>query len=106
MTPIVHVWECQIRPGREAEFESNYGHGGTWARLFRSAEGYGGTVLRRDPAHHGRYVTIDHWASERAYEQFRSARAADYAELDAACEALTVSERSLGRFDVAAPELA
>ena len=40
MASIVHVWEFQVRPGRESEFESHYGPDGTWARLFRSAEGY------------------------------------------------------------------
>ena len=103
MAPIVHLWEFEVRPGREAEFESHYGPEGTWAKLFRSAEGYDGTTLLRDPARPGRYVTIDRWDSEAAYQRFRSARAADYAALDAACEALTVSERSLGRFDVVAP---
>ena len=71
--------------------------------MVRSAEGYGGTVLLRDPAERGRYVTIDHWENARAYERFRSAREREYAELDAACASLTVGERSLGRFDVAAP---
>jgi heme-degrading monooxygenase HmoA len=102
---IAHVWAFEVRRGREAEFESHYGPDGTWARLFGSAEGYGGTTLLRDPGRPGRYLTIDQWESESAYERFRLAHAVAYAELDAACETLTVSERSMGRFDVVAPQV-
>jgi heme-degrading monooxygenase HmoA len=102
----VHVWEFQVRPGHEAEFERHYGPEGSWARLFRTAEGYGGTVLLRDTEHPGRYVTLDHWRDERAYQVFRAARAREYASLDAECEALTITERALGRLDVVAPRAA
>jgi len=99
----VHVWEFQVRPGREVAFERHYGPDGSWARLFRSAEGYGGTVLLRDLERPGRYLTLDHWESERAYRAFRAAREQEYAALDAACEALTLTERAIGRFEVVAP---
>lgn len=46
---FVVVWEFRVRPGQEAEFEARYGPDGDWARLFRLGEGYGGTVLLRDP---------------------------------------------------------
>jgi heme-degrading monooxygenase HmoA len=101
-----HVWEFQVQPGRDAEFENHYGPDGSWARLFRQAPGYVGTSLLRDPAQPGRYVTIDHWDSEREYQAFRRAHEQEYEALDTTCRAFTFSERVIGRFDVVAPQAA
>ena len=94
----VRIWEYQVRPGRESEFERVYGPGGEWARLFESGAGYLGVELLRDVDGEGRYATIDHWTSRAAWEEFRTARAADYEALDARCEALTEKERGFGSF--------
>ena len=64
MTPYSYVWEFEVRPGCEAEFERHYGPDGSWVELFRAAH------------------------------------AVEFTALDARCEALTVSERELGRFEV------
>ena len=44
----------------------------------------------------GAYLTIDRWASPDAFREFHEAHAARYAELDAACSALTIEETPLG----------
>ena len=104
MTPYVYVWEFEVRPGCEAEFERNYGPDGSWVELFRAAHGYLDTILLRDLGRGRRYLTIDRWESEDAYRSFRTARALEFTALDARCEALTVSERELGRFEVVASQ--
>jgi len=90
----VILWRFRARPGREAEFEAAYGLDGTWDCFFRSGEGYLGTELLRGTD--GTYLTMDRWVSTDAYQAFRDAHAARYAELDGRCEALTVEETSLG----------
>ena len=91
----VIVWEFVARPGREAEFEREYGPRGRWAGFFRGADGYLGTELWRGT---GRWLTIDRWDGEDAYERFREARRAEYEALDREMEGLTASESRLGAF--------
>ena len=90
----VILWSFRARPGLESRFEDAYGAGGAWARLFAAAPGFLGSELMR--ASDGRYLTVDRWESKDAFEAFREAHAAAYAELDARCDALTAEERSLG----------
>lgn len=94
--PLVLVWEYQVPAAHVAEFERRYGPDGEWAQLFRRGAGYLGTTLLRDPDAPGRYVTLDRWRSAHDWLAFKSAHAVEYAALDAVCDALTTSERSLG----------
>ena len=96
MTTHVLVWEFRVAPGRREEFERRYGPAGDWARLFARGHGYLGTQLLRDADDPDRYLTLDRWRSAAEWQAFRAMHAADYAALDAACEALTSAERSLG----------
>ncbi len=92
----VLIWEFRVRADREAQFEETYGPAGAWVKLFRTAEGYLGTELLRDPEIRRRYLTIDRWASPEAFTRFREGHAAEYEALDARCEPLTEAETPLG----------
>ena len=94
----VYLWEFRTSALRRAEFERHYGAQGTWVQLFRRAPGYVGTELLHDGADPLRFVTIDRWMSASDYQSFRERFAREYAELDARCEELTVSETLIGRF--------
>jgi len=96
--PWVIMWEFRVRPGSEARFEEVYGPAGEWAEFFRRGEGYLGTELYQDTKAAGRYLTLDFWVSEAAYQYFRRLHAADYQALDARSEALTEHETPLGSF--------
>ncbi|MGH7631715.1 MAG: antibiotic biosynthesis monooxygenase family protein [Gemmatimonadales bacterium] len=87
------VWTYEVKPDSAEAFERIYGRDGEWARLFRAADGYLGTDLFRSTAAPTRYVTVDDWTSQAAYEAFRARAAQAYAELDARCDALTLAER-------------
>ena len=87
------VWEFEADPERVAEFEREYGREGAWAAFFRRGAGYLGTDLFRSATEPSRYITVDRWTSRSAYEAFRAAFGAEYAALDARCEALTRAER-------------
>jgi heme-degrading monooxygenase HmoA len=66
--------------------------------LFRRSPGYLKTELYRDLDDLHRYVTVDTWESREAHDEFRRRFAAEFAELDAACEALTLREVRFGHF--------
>jgi heme-degrading monooxygenase HmoA len=99
-----YVWEFEVSPDLATDFEQHYGPTGTWAQLFRRSPDYLETLLLKDNAVPGRYLTVDRWRSENAYLAFKSAFAAQYAQLDNECERLTAGERSLGEFSELPPD--
>ena len=85
-------WDFLPAPGREAEFVETYGPNGIWVDLFRKGQGYMGTDLFSLAERPGWYRTVDRWASESDYVQFRSEFATEYAQIDSASEQLTAKE--------------
>src|SRR5208337_4302715 len=94
----VIVWEFRVGPNTREQFEQAYGANGEWVRCFRKDSAYIRTDLLRDARDAGRYLTLDVWESESAYEAFREAYRDEYRGIDARCEGLTESEQEVGRF--------
>jgi heme-degrading monooxygenase HmoA len=92
------IWEFTVRGGQERAFGKAYGPEGEWVKLFCKDSAYLGTELVRDVENGKKYLTLDYWNSEEAYEEFRRRHAAEYKTIDAACEAMTESEREIGRY--------
>src|SRR5438046_1397095 len=92
------IWQFDVVPGRVAEFEREYGPDGTWARFFRRSPDHLATRLFRDTAAPGRYLTLDAWTSEDAFDRFEHEQAAEYQALDAGFERLTTREERVGCF--------
>lgn len=92
---FVTLWEFEVKSGSEELFERVYGPKGDWVRLFGRDARYRGTRLLRDVGRERVYVTVDCWESREAYEEFRQKFAAEYAEIDERCEALTITERQM-----------
>jgi heme-degrading monooxygenase HmoA len=92
------MWEFQVRTGMEKRFAKIYGAEGDWARLFHQDASYIGTELIHHFNGEQTYVTLDFWTSPQAYDKFRKQHLANYKALDRKCEALTESEREIGRF--------
>lgn len=90
------IWEYEVEASRAQAFEAFHGPDGVWARLFRSADGFLETVLFRDVARPGHYLTLDRWSSRATYEAFRVDARVDYERLDAAGAGLALTERPLG----------
>lgn len=99
MTGHAIVWEFEVSPSRQSEFESHYGPEGSWARLFRKAPGYVSTELLNDCNHPLRYLTIDHWSAREHWLEFRRQHAEEYETLDRKCQGLTTREAPLGDYD-------
>lgn len=94
----VLIWEYEVDEESAPAFEEVYGPEGDWSRLFDRGEGFSGTELLRDATTPGRYVTIDRWTSEEAFEAFHREWGEEYQVLDALHESLTTAERFLGAF--------
>ena len=94
----VYVWAFIVSKSSVSEFEKCYGPNGDWANLFRKSTGYLKTQLFRDKTQPLRYLTIDHWQSEKEYSEFQSTFEAEYEELDRRYEALTTQETRIGTF--------
>jgi heme-degrading monooxygenase HmoA len=91
----VRVWEYEVPPDRAGAFTAAYAASGPWGELFRRAGGFLGTELYRDSARPGRYLTIDRWQDEQAWQAFLTAFRPDYESLDARLEGIAAAERSL-----------
>lgn len=98
MPSYVIVWEFQVKPGQEENFEEQYGDHGIWAELFKTSEKYQGTKVIKDVGQMSRYVTLDYWSSEFDYERFRKDNKVAYESIDKRCEALTDGELLIGKF--------
>lgn len=94
------IWEYQVKPEKQSEFETLYSSAGAWDGLFRKGTGYLGTELSHDETNPRRYLTIDRWKSREDYEGFLSRWKKEYNALDVQCEGLTESESCTGKFHV------
>ncbi len=92
------IWEFRVPGDRAAEFEAAYGPGGAWALLFGRADGFLGVELLRSAEVAGRYLTLDRWESQAAFEAFRARFAAEYEALDYRLEGLAAAETRVGAF--------
>ena len=96
---FVIAWQFDVVPEKTEEFEQRYGSHGVWHDLFARSEGYIGTRLLCDSARMHRYVTLDLWTSEAAFQELQERYKQEYEDLDAALAHLTSSEIRLGSFD-------
>jgi heme-degrading monooxygenase HmoA len=92
---LVRVWEYEVVPGREAEFEQLYGPAGAWAQLFARSAGYVSTELYRGVDRPGRYLTVDLFSDAESWRRFLGEHGGYYAELDSRCEELTTSQAEI-----------
>jgi heme-degrading monooxygenase HmoA len=100
---FVALWEFEVKPGCEKRFLKVYGPEGDWTTLFRKDANYQETQLLHDLNHSATYLTLDFWVSRQSYEAFMTAHAAEYKELDAAGEGLTLRERKIGWYEQVDP---
>ncbi len=96
------LWEFEVKPGNEEQFERVYGAGGDWDSLFRRDSNHAGTYLFRDMAKPRVYLTADYWVTQTAYKDFLQREEAEYKRIDAeAAEDLTAAERHVGSYETA-----
>lgn len=101
--PYTYIWEFEVPPETLDDFLAYYVPGGEWSQLFARSAGYLGTVLLNDRTRPFRYLTVDRWESETAYQRFLHDFREAYDEIDKRCQNLTTTEMSLGSYSVVLP---
>ena len=101
---LTTIWEFHVKPGARSQFAKIYGPEGDWAQLFRRSSEYRGTTLLHDHDHPDRSLTLDHWTSREALQQFKRDHHSEYVALDKQCASLTVQEIFIGDFENVASE--
>lgn len=95
----VRLWRYHVPAEQEAAFIHHYHADGSWAKLFRRADGYLGTQLWRDENDPRIFYTADHWRDRDAFLAFQRDFRSHYQRMDAEFGALTSDETFLGAGD-------
>ena len=99
------IWEFTVREQYIQEFISDYGSNGSWASLFRRAEGFLGTELLCSSHQANVFLTVDRWESATCFDNFQARFGAEYKTMDTQLEGYTLSEKKVGVFSqVPTPE--
>jgi hypothetical protein len=91
----IRVWEYRVAGEHRDAFVAAYGKDGDWALLFGRAPGHLGTELYGGIDDVARFVTVDRWSDEAAWQAFLERWGEDYASLDTSLERLTQSDTRL-----------
>ncbi len=57
---IAIVWQFDVRPGRNKEFEEFYGANGGWTSMNRRSRSYLGSSFLRDQTGDARYLIVEY----------------------------------------------
>jgi heme-degrading monooxygenase HmoA len=85
---FIRIWEYDASEESVDRFIAAYGPFGDWARLFARGDGFVRTELFRSTQTATRFITVDVWSSEEAWQAFLHRWGARYAELDTALQSL------------------
>ena len=85
---FIRIWEYDVAEESVDRFIAAYGPLGDWARLFARSDGFVRTELFRSIQTATRFVTLDVWRSEEAWQAFLHHWGAWYAELDTTLQSL------------------
>lgn len=97
---FIIIWQYQVKEKDKLRFEAIYSADGEWADLFKKSAGYLGTELFQDSTNAELYLTIDHWMSREAYQDFQAQWQEEYKLLDKKCAGLTEFETLLGKWNL------
>ncbi len=95
---IAIVWQFEIQPGRETEFEAFYGADGDWTAANRHSRSYLGSSFLRDQNRASRYLMIEYWSEMLVYEQHKAYRNDQMQQLLTRRNELVASVEPMGIF--------
>ena len=95
---IAIMWQFDVKPGRESEFEQLYGADGAWTAMNRHTRSYLGTSFLQDQNRASRYIVIEYWSEMLVAEPNRGVRATANAVVEERRTALIDSVEPLGVF--------
>jgi heme-degrading monooxygenase HmoA len=97
---IAIMWQFDVKPGRELEFEQLYGVDGPWTAMNRHTRSYIGTSFLRDQSVGSRYIVVEYWSEMLVAEQNKGTRKAAQAAIEATRGELIGAVEPLGVFTV------
>ena len=92
---FIRVWEYDVPEDRADRFIAAYGPSGDWARLFARGSGFARTELFLSTQVATRFVSIDWWRSEAAWQAFRESWGEAYSKLDATLQPVAAGGKLL-----------
>lgn len=95
---IAVVWQFQIKPGKQQEFEQFYGADGEWSTLARRSRSFLGSSFLRDQASDTSYMLVEYWSEMVVYERHRRSFVADIRTIEERREILCDAILPLGIF--------
>lgn len=95
---IAIVWEFEVKPGRETEFEQLYGADGAWTAMNRHTRSYLGSSFLNDQNRASRYILVEYWSEMVVSEPARGVRSAPTAAFEAKRTALIEWIQPMGVF--------
>ena len=95
---IAIMWQFDVKPGREADFELLYGVDGEWTAINRKSRSYLGSSFLRDQNRPSRYIVIEYWSEMLVYEQHHKYRTNPANALETQRSALIEAVEPLGVF--------
>jgi quinol monooxygenase YgiN len=96
---IALVWQFDVKPGRNEEFESFYGADGPWTDLSRRGRSYLGSSFLRDLAMSNRYLVIEYWSEMVVYERHHADFQDEVDSLERQRAELVEASQPLGLFN-------
>ena len=79
---IAVVWQFQVKPGKQQEFETFYGADGQWSTLARRSRSFLGSSFLRDQASDTSYLLVEYWSEMVVYERHRQSFVTDIRTLE------------------------
>jgi quinol monooxygenase YgiN len=79
---IAVMWQCEVKPGCEQQFEDLFGADGEWTAINRHTRSYLGSSFLRDQNRPSRYILIEYWSEMVVSEQHRTYRSDAVASLE------------------------
>jgi quinol monooxygenase YgiN len=93
------VWNFQVRPGREKEFEQLHGADGEWTAMSRRSRSFLGSSFLRDLADGSRYLVVEYWSEMVVYEKHLADFSDDVEDLKQRRAAMVAETTPVGLFD-------
>ena len=66
---IAVVFQFEVKPGRQAEFEQLHGADGEWTALSRQSRSFIGSSFLREFSTAPRYLLVEYWSEMVVYER-------------------------------------
>lgn len=93
---IAVVFQFEVKPGREADFERLHGADGEWTSLSRQSRSFIGSSFLREFASPPRYLLIEYWSEMVVYERHLKDVSAELDPLRARREDMVASTHPFG----------